>query len=171
MWLCLGIFYLKGMQLLLLCGEELLVHLYATVCTICRGSMICPHWYVRSILRFPLNYSEPRELSCTICIPRHKAQQSCPHFVLFSCKIEGSSQMVCEIFGSLSSWSLHMESGERYWRSEMRNMKEIVFQSLTGLSFSYPQPKQSKLKDETVKGWIRVSWKHGSFKLDILGQI
>lgn len=165
------VFYLEGMQLLLLCGEELLVHLYATVHTICRGTIICLHWYVRSILRFPLNYCEPRELSYAICISPHSAQQSNPHFVLLSCKIEGSSQVVCEIFGTFSSWSLHVESRERYWRSEMRNMREIVVQSLTGLSLSNPQRKQNKLEDETDKEWIGVSWKHSSFKLSILGQM
>lgn len=35
--------YLEGMKLLLLWGEELLVHLYTVVCTICKGSIICLH--------------------------------------------------------------------------------------------------------------------------------
>lgn len=109
--------YLEGMKLLLLWGEELLVHLYTVVCTICKGSIICLHWYVRSILRFPLNYSEPRELSYTICISLHNAQHSSPRFVLFSCKIEASSEVACEFLGSFCSWSLHTDSRERYQRT------------------------------------------------------
>lgn len=116
-WWWVFFFYLEGTQLLLLWGEELLVHLYAMVCTICEGSIICLHWYVRSILRFPLNYSEPRELSYTICTSLHNAQQSSPHFVLLSCKIEAASEAMCEFSGSFSSWSLHLDSRERNQRT------------------------------------------------------
>lgn len=48
----------------------------------------------------------------------------------------------------------------------MRSMREFVGQSLTDLPFPTLQPKLNKLEEEAAKGWIRVSWKHGRFKLD-----
>lgn len=163
-WWCF-FFYLEGTQLLLLWGEALLLHLYALVCTICKGSIICLYWYVRSVLRFPLNYSEPRELSYTICVSLHNVQQNSPHFVLLSCKIEASPEVGCEFHGSFSSWSLHTDSREK-WGSEVRNMMEFVGQWLTDFLFSNLQPKLNKPKEEEVKGSIGVNWKCSSFKLD-----
>lgn len=154
-WWCF-FFYLEGMQLLLLWGEALLLHLYASVCSICKGSIICLYWYVRSVLRFPLNYSEPHELSCTICVSLHNVQQNSPHFVLLSCKIEAFPEVVCEFLGSFSSRSLHMDSREM--GSEVRNMVEFAGQRLTDFLFSNLQPKMNKPTEEEVKGSVRVSW-------------
>lgn len=49
---------------------------------------------------------------------------------------------------------------------EVRSTRDFVGQSLTDLPFPDLQPKLNKLEEEAAKGRIRLSWKHGSFKLD-----
>lgn len=49
---------------------------------------------------------------------------------------------------------------------EVRSTRDFVGQSLTDLPFPDLQPKLNTLEEEAAKGRIRLSWKHGSFKLD-----
>lgn len=138
-------------------GEELLVHLYSMVYTICKGSIICLHWYVRSILRFPLNYSKPRELSYTICVSLHNALQSSPHFELLSCKTDASSELAYEFLGYFSSCSLHMDSRGGYQRTG--GLKWGTWESLWDSHLlTYSQTfslNWTNWRQEAIKGWVR----------------